>query len=366
VYRLGDIARMLEGELYGAADPVVKGLAALHEATPTELSFVAEEKYIDDARASKAMALVVSKDFPEIGKPLIRVLNPRLAWAKLLAAFAPPKEVPAGIHDSAVISPEATLGRNVAVQAHTFIGARSRIGNNVVIYPGVYIGTDVRIGDNTVIYANVVIQDRVQVGKNCILHPGAVLGADGFGFVTTAVGHQKVEHIGTVILEDDVEIGANTTIDRATTGVTLVARGTKIDNLVQVGHNSQIGPQCLITALCGLAGSSVLAGRNTMGGQSGLAGHLTVGEGTVIAARGLVAKDTPGNLFVSGFPARPHKENMRIIAAEHQLPTLVKEFAKLKKELAQMQEREQDMRQRLLEMERRHERQVRERKEDDM
>lgn len=357
---------MLEGELYGAADAEVKGLAALHDATPTELSFVAEEKYIDDARASKAMAFVVSKDFPEIGKPLIRVLHPRLAWAKLLAVFAPPKEIPAGVHETAVIGKDVALGRNVSIQAYTFVGARSRIGNNVVIYPGVYIGADVRIGDNTVLYANVVIQDRVQVGKNCIIHPGAVLGADGFGFVTTANGHQKVEHIGTVIIEDDVEIGANTTIDRATTGVTLVARGTKIDNLVQVGHNAKIGPQCLITGLCGIAGSSILEGRNTMGGQSGLAGHLTVGEGTVIASRGLVAKDTPPNSFVSGFPARPHKENMRIIAAERQLPTLLKEFAQLKKELALMQEREQDLRMRLLEMERRHEREVHERKEDDM
>ncbi|HHT26868.1 MAG TPA: UDP-3-O-(3-hydroxymyristoyl)glucosamine N-acyltransferase [Firmicutes bacterium] len=366
MYRLGDIARMLEGELYGAADAEVKGLAALHEAGPAELSFVAEEKYVDDAKVSKAMALVVSKDFPEISKPLIRVLHPRLAWAKLLAAFAPPKEVPVGVHETAVIGEDVVLGHNVSIQAYAFIKARSRIGNNAVIYPGVYIGADVRIGDNTVIHANAVIQDRVQVGKNCIIHPGVVLGTDGFGFVTTANGHQKVEHIGTVIIEDDVEIGANTTIDRATTGVTLVARGTKIDNLVQVGHNSKIGPQCLITGLCGIAGSSVLEGRNTMGGQSGLAGHLTLGEGTVVAARGLVAKDTPPHSFVSGFPARPHKENMRIIAAEQRLPTLLKEFAQLKKELAQMQEREQDMRMRLLEMERRQERTARERKEDDM
>lgn len=357
--RLSDIARLIDGELLGGADLEIKGLAALADAVPGDLSFAADSKHLDTARTCKASALVVPTDFPDIGKPVIRVANPRMAWAALLEAFAPSVLIPLGVHESAVVGEDVVLGRDVSIQAHAYVGARSRIGANVVVYPGVYIGEDVVIGDNTVLYPNVVIRERVQVGRNCIIHPGAVLGADGFGFVTTAAGHRKVEHIGTVIVEDDVEIGANTTVDRATTGVTIIGSGTKIDNLVQVGHNCQLGPQCLIAAMSGLAGSSVLENRVTMGGQTGIAGHLTVGAGSIVAARGLVAKDIPARSFVSGMPARPHKEVMRTIAAEQKLPELMKDFQRLKKQVEEMSAQADDLRNRILEMERQNERQSR-------
>ena len=209
-------------------------------------------------RTTRAACVVVSRDFPEpdYDKPLIRVAHVRLAWAQILELFAPAVEVPLGVHETAVVSEDAVLGKDVSVQAHAFVGARSRLGDGVVIFPGVYIGEDVTIGDDTWIYPHAVILDRVIIGKRCIIHSGAVLGADGFGYVTTSSGHRKVQHIGTVVIEDDVEIGANSAVDRATTGVTLVGKGTKIDNLVQLGHNVHIGPECLIVALSGVAGSA--------------------------------------------------------------------------------------------------------------
>lgn len=352
MYRLADLARLVGGELLGNANTEIRGAASLEDAVPGDITFAAEERHLERARHTRATAIITPREFPEVDKQAIRVVNPRLAWALVLEAFAPPVEIPLGIHESAVVGEDVVLGKDVSIQAHVVIGARSRLGNNVVVYPGVYIGEDVTIGDNTVIYPNAVIRERLSVGKNCCIHPGAVLGADGFGFVTTSAGHRKVEHIGVVVVEDDVEIGANTTIDRGTTGSTLVGRGSKIDNLVQIGHNVQIGPACMIVALSGVAGSSVLEGRVTLAGQSGVAGHLTVGEGTVVAARGLVAKDTSPRSFVSGFPARPHRENMRILAAEQRLPELLKEFSRLKKQVDEMATREEGLRTRLKEMER--------------
>jgi UDP-3-O-[3-hydroxymyristoyl] glucosamine N-acyltransferase len=359
VYRLADLALLVEGELLGNAHSEIKGAASLEDAGPGDITFAAEHKHLGDARTTRATAVIVPRDFPDVGKAVIRVASPRLAWAVVLEAFAPPVEIPLGIHDTAVIGEDVMLGSDVSIQAYCFVGARTRVGSNVVLYPGVYIGEDVTIGDHTIIYPNAVIRERVKVGKGCIIHAGAVLGSDGFGFVTTSAGHRKVEHIGTVVVEDDVEIGANTTIDRATTGVTLVGAGSKIDNLVQLGHNVQIGPACLLVALSGVAGSAVLGRGVTLAGQSGVAGHLTIGEGCVVASRGLVAKDTPARSFVSGFPARPHKENMRILAAEQRLPELLKDVAQLKRQVEEMAAREADIRARLQETEQELERMAR-------
>jgi UDP-3-O-[3-hydroxymyristoyl] glucosamine N-acyltransferase len=348
VYRLSELARLVQGDLSGRAptkaieETEITGAASLEDAGPTEITFAAEKRMVELAQATRAAAVIVTPDFPELDKPVIRVMHARLAWAKVLEVFAPIADVPLGVHESANVGEAVVLGKDVSIQAHVVVGARTRLGEGVVLCPGVYIGEDVSIGSGTVVYPNAVILDRVKVGKNCLIHAGAVLGADGFGFVSTSSGHRKVQHIGSVVVEDEVEIGANSTVDRATTGVTTVGRGTKIDNLVQLGHNVQIGSECLIVALSGVAGSAVVERRVTLAGQSGVAGHLRVGEGSTVASRGLVAKDTPPGSFVSGFPARPHAENMRMLAAQQRLPALLKDFDQLRRRVARLEEEKEE------------------------
>jgi len=331
--RLVDLVRLLNGDPSGDLNTPIYGAASLADATGGDITFAAEAKYFEQVQATQAAAIIVPRDFPELKIPAIRVSAPRLAWAKVLEVFAPEECIPLGIHQTAWVGADTLMGKDVSVQAHAYIGERVKLGDRVVVHPGAYIGDDVEIGADTVIYANVVIRERVRIGCRCILHPGVVLGSDGFGFVTTSQGHYKVPHIGTVLVEDDVEIGANTTVDRGTTGVTRIGRGTKIDNLVQVGHNVQIGCNCLIVAFVGIAGSSVLQDGVTMAGQSGVAGHLTIGENSVVMSRGLVAGDMPARSVVSGFPARPHTENMRILAEERRLPVLRKTVNAMQKQL---------------------------------
>ena len=211
-----------------------------------------------------------------------------------------------------------------------------KIGAGTILMGGVYIGAETILGENCLVYPNVCIREQLQIGNRVIVHAGAIVGEDGFGFVTLPDGHVKVPHIGTVIIEDDVEIGANTAIERGTCGSTIIGRGSKIGNLVQVGHNVKLGENCLVVAMTGIAGSAIIGDRVTLAGQSGIAGHLTVGNDCVVAARGLVAGDLPPGSFVSGFPARPHRENMRVIAAQRRLPELMDRVKELEGKLARL------------------------------
>lgn len=337
--RLGEIARLVGGELNGPADLEITGAATVDRAGPHEITFAAEKRYFELARSSKAGCIIVPKDAPELERPTLRVQNPRYAWAMVLEAFAPKKEHPVGIHPSAVIGPDVKIGKGVSIQAHVVVGAGSVLGDGVVLCPGVVVGAGCVIGDETFIHPNVTIHDRVQIGKRVIIHPGAVIGSDGFGYVTVNGRHRKIPHIGTVVIEDDVEIGANTTVDRGVCGATRIGRGTKIDNLVQVGHNVEIGEDCLVVAMAGIAGSARLGDRVTLAGQSGVAGHLSVGDDSVVAARGLVARDLPPKSFVSGFPARPHRETMRVIAATQKLPEALESLSKLAKRVEELESR---------------------------
>jgi UDP-3-O-[3-hydroxymyristoyl] glucosamine N-acyltransferase len=229
------------------------------------------------------------------------------------------------------------LGQGCEIGALAFIGDNVTIGSGSMIYPGVVIEDDVKIGKNTLIFPNVVIRDRSEIGDNVQIHAGSVIGADGFGYVTVNGKHFKVPQIGRVVIGDDVEIGANVTIDRATTSVTLVEKGTKIDNLVQIAHNCKIGQDNLIIALVGVAGNTKLGNRVTMAGKSSVVGNLTLGDDTVIAAHALVINSLPPNSFVSGVPARPHAEDMRIQAAAGRLPELLKEIKELQKKVTDLE-----------------------------
>lgn len=330
---LGEIARLVGGELVGSAHMVIEGVAGMDEAGPGQITFAVDLKALSKAQASKAAALIVPKDAKDVGRPHIRVLEPKMAFASVLAAFAPVYPVHPGIHPTAVIEGGVHLGRNVSVGAHVYVGVGSSIGDDVIIHPGVYIGPDVQVGEKSLLHANVVVRERTIIGKRVVLNAGCIIGADGFGFVTSQGRHQKVPQIGNVAIGDDVEIGANTCIDRATCGTTEIGRGTKIDNLVQIGHNAKVGEDCLVVAMSGIAGSAKIGNRVTLAGQTGISDHVTVGDQSVVAARGLVAGDLPPRSFVSGFPARPHPENMRIVAATRRLPNLLKRVEELEERL---------------------------------
>ena len=331
------MAKLVAGELVGNANLVVAGVAPIAEAGPREISFAENPKVLAKYKnLTQAAALIVPREAKEVGRPHIKVANPRLAFAQVLKEFAWAPDVKPGIDPSAVIDKTAQLGNDVIIGPQVVVGSKAKIGKGTVLMGGVYIGSGTVLGENCLVYPHACIRERVQVGNGAIIHAGAVIGEDGFGFVSLPSGHVKVPHIGTVIVEDEVEIGANSAIERGTCGATIIGRGTKIGNLVQIGHNVRIGENCLVVAMTGIAGSAILGNRVVLAGQSGVAGHLTVGDDCVVAARGLVAGDvTPGS-FVSGFPARSHKENMRILAAERRLPELLKRVKQLEQQLERL------------------------------
>jgi UDP-3-O-[3-hydroxymyristoyl] glucosamine N-acyltransferase len=265
--------------------------------------------------------LRTGKDAPV---PSIHVADPRLALAVLLEMFGPEPEHPRGVHPTAAIAASAQLDRDVAIAAYAVIGDRARVGAETVVYPHAYVGPDAIVGSRCVLHPRVVVGERVHIGDRVVLHAGAVLGADGFGFVPGRDGHRKIPQVGTVVVGDDVEIGANTTVDRATLGETRIGEGTKIDNLVQVAHNVHIGRRCLIAAQVGIAGSSVIEDGVMLAGQVGVSDHVRIGAGAVVLAGAGVLKDVPPGVTVSGFPARPHREELQQQAMRRRLPELMR------------------------------------------
>lgn len=337
MYSLGYLAQLVSGELIGEPEQTVRGAAAVAEAGPDEITFASDAATIATARESRAGAVIVPKDASDVGRPMIRVDNPRLAFAIVLEQFAPPVEMPTDIDETARIADDVSLGKGTVVGAYAVIGPGTTLGDNVCIHPGVYIGRDVTVGADTIMYPGVVVLDRVHIGRRVILHPGAVIGSDGFGFVPVDGHHRKVPQIGTVVIEDDVEVGVNSAVARATVGTTRVGRGTKLDGFVYVAHNATVGDNVVIAGMSALAGSAIVDDDVTLAGQTAVIGRVRVGRGSVVAARGLVASDLPPRSFASGFPARPHAENMRILAAQRRVPELLKTVARLEKRLAALE-----------------------------
>ncbi len=342
-FTLKEIAEIVGGELVGDPNIVITGISGIKEAKEGDITFLANPKYYSLMKTTKASAIITSKDVKNSSKPIIRTNNPSWAFAKVVSLVAP-KDVmhPQGIHPTAIISPSARLGRDVAVGAYTIIEDEVDIGEGTIIYGGCYIGHHTRIGKKCLIYPNVSIRERIEIGNRVIIHSGAVIGSDGFGFATVRGVQEKIPQIGTVVIGDDVEIGANVTIDRARFDKTVIGKGTKIDNLVQIAHNVIIGENCIIVAQAGISGSTTLGKNVILAGQAGLVGHIHIGDGAIVAAQAGVTKSVPPNTKVSGYPAKPHDVAKRVNACVQRLPQLYKKVKELEKKIEELQEKLKD------------------------
>ena len=333
-FTLYELAQACGGKLIGDPNAEVTGVASLSEAGPNDITFFADPRYVVQLRKTRAAAVFVPLDFAGSIQPAqIYVANPSRAFEQVVLKLAPkPLVFAPGIHSTAVVDPSAKLGNGVSIQAHAVIEVGTRIGDNSVIGVGSYIGHESVIGESCLIYPNVTIRERTKIGARVIVHSGAVIGADGFGFETVDGRYQKLPQIGIVQIDDDVEIGANTTIDRARFGRTWIQAGVKIDNLVQIAHNVIIGKNSIIAAQTGISGSTRVGENVKMAGQVGVIGHLTIEDDTVIAAQSGISRDLPGGAWF-GSPAVPLQEAKRQIALIHRLQKLVDRIKAIEKKL---------------------------------
>jgi UDP-3-O-[3-hydroxymyristoyl] glucosamine N-acyltransferase len=338
---LGQIAQMVNGELIGDAGVIITGISGLKEAKSGDISFLANPKYGHLLDSTQASAVITSRQTVCSNRPIIRTDNPSLAFSQMVSIVA--KETirhPQGVSQSAYISPQAKLGKNIAVGQFAIVEAGAVIGDDTIIYGGVYIGYNSQIGNNCLIYSNVSIRERIIIGNRVIIHCGAVIGSDGFGFADVGAGVQeKIPQVGIVVISDDVEIGANVTIDRARFDRTVIGKGTKIDNLVQIAHNVVTGENCIIVAQAGISGSTVLGKNVILAGQVGLAGHLEIGDGCIVAAQSGVSKSLEANTKVFGYPAKPHNEAKRINAYINNLPQLHDKIKLMEKKIAELEKK---------------------------
>ncbi len=325
-----EIARFLGGRLVGDGDVVIRGLAKIEEAGRGDLSFIANIKYTRFLDTTQAGAVLVAPGARSTTTTVIEVTDPYADFLRMLEMFHAQRPwLEPGVHASAVIAPDAVLGAGVAVGALSFIGPRSVVGEGTVIYPQVTIAADVIVGRHCQIHSQVSLREQVRLGDRVIIHDGAVIGSDGFGFALQDGAYHKIPQLGTVTIGDDVEIGANTTVDRATLGETVIQRGTKLDNLIQVAHNVVVGADTVIAAQTGISGSARIGERCRIGGQVGIAGHLRMGDGVQVAAQAGIAGDVPAGEVISGSPARPHALWKRIEASLTRLPDLFRRVREL-------------------------------------
>jgi len=327
-----DLAALAGGTLHGDGSVRIAGVAALDRAGPADLSFLGNAKYLDEFRASRAGAVFVTRaHLEERGAPAVRIVvaDPQRAMLAALQALYPAPPRPRGVEPTAIIEAGASLGADCYVGHHAVVGRNAKLGSRTVLMAGVVIGEGAELGEDCLLHPHVALYPGTVVGARVTLHAGVRLGVDGFGYVPGKDGHAKIPHVGRVVIADDVEIGANTTIDRGSVGDTTIGRGTKIDNLVQIGHNCRIGEHCFIMAQVGVSGSTHVEDGCILAGQAGLGGHLTVGRGARIGGQAGVMGDVPAGATYSGYPARPHQDAMRALSAMFRLAPIIRDLEEL-------------------------------------
>jgi len=333
-----EIAEFIGAEVIGDENIVITGISGIKEASPGDITFLANPKYFPLLEKTTASAVIVPQDIISSSKTILRTENPSLAFTQVISWLFPSQiKHPQGIHPTAILGKEVRLGKNVSIGAYTVISDNVLIDDGTIIYPNCYIGYETKIGKNTLIYSGVSIRERVTVGQRVIIHSGTVIGSDGFGFVTLDNKHHKIPQVGTVEIGDDVEIGANVTIDRARFDKTIIGSGTKIDNLVHIAHNVVIGENSLIVAQVGISGSTTLGKNVILAGQVGLVGHINLGDNVIVMAQSGVSKSIPPNTTVWGYPAKPADIAKRINACVQNLPRLYKTVDMLKKKIEELE-----------------------------
>jgi UDP-3-O-[3-hydroxymyristoyl] glucosamine N-acyltransferase len=330
--RLGEIAELLNGELSGGGEVEITGVSGMEDAREGDITFITAKKQVPAASGTGASCVMVKEFFPDLDKTQLKVEDPRYAFAVLLGRFHARDFGPPGISGLAYVAEDAVTGEGVSVQAFACVSAGVAIGRETVIMPGVFIGPGVKVGERCVIYPNVAIMDGTVVGDRVVIHAGSVVGSDGFGYIQRGGRHVKVPQVGGVVIGEDVEIGACVAIDRATTGNTVIGRGAKIDNLVQVAHNVTIGEDCVVVAQVGIAGSARIGNYCMIGGQAAVADHASLEDGAMLAGRtgamGHVKKGAYG-----GTPAIPHREWLKATALFGRLPEFVKRISALEEKM---------------------------------
>lgn len=337
-FKATEIASFLSGEVVGNGDVKVSNVSKIEEGKPGSLAFLANNKYEEFIYTTEASVVLVNNTFipkQEIKATLIKVENAYEAFASLLELYVQAKSaILSGIEQPSFISETAVVGNDIYLGAFACIGKNAKVGDNTKIYPQVNVGNNVSIGKNCIIYAGVKIYDDCVIGDNCILHANVVIGSDGFGFAPQKDGsYKKIPQIGNVILEDDVEIGASTTIDCGTMGSTIIRKGVKLDNLIQIAHNVEIGDNTVMAAHCGVSGSTKIGKNCVFGGQVGVVGHITIGDKVSVAAQSGIAKTVMEGEVILGSPALPVKDAMRAVAVYKNLPDLQRDVTQLKKEM---------------------------------
>jgi UDP-3-O-[3-hydroxymyristoyl] glucosamine N-acyltransferase len=342
--KLKEIASLVKGHLTGNDGVEITGVSSLEDAQRGEITFLEKSKQLSHLQKIKASAVILSEDLSESfkslyssnqinskGISLLWVQNSRLAFTQVMELFRKEEDFGKGIHPTVILGKGNRIDPSAVIAPYAVLGENVEIGSGTLIGSFAYIGSDVRIGSNCLIYPHVSLMKGVEIGKRCIIHPGAVIGSDGFGFIPDGAAHRKVPQLGNVVLEDDVEIGANVTIDRATLGTTRIGKGAKFDDLVHIAHNVEIGEGSLLAAQVGIAGSTKIGKKVIFGGQAGLVDHLDIGDEVHIGAQAGVIKSFPPKTVISGYPARPHAQAMRVYAAMQKLPELIKKIEKLLK-----------------------------------
>ncbi len=318
--RLSELAERLGAELRGEGTEEITGIAGIEQAVSGQVTFVSNKKYVPLARTTQASAVLVEPEFPTIDTPTLRIADPYLACARAIELFYQAPIYPQGIHATAVIAPSASIGLRAHVGAYVVIGEGVVIGDDAVLHPHVVLYPHVVAGARLLAHAHAVVREHCRLGDDVILQNGVVIGGDGFGFARTSTGWRKIVQSGPAVLEDSVEVQANACVDRASIGETRVRRGAKIDNLVQVGHGSEVGEDTLLCAQVGLAGSSKIGSNVILAGQVGVAGHCTIGDGVVATAQSGIPGDVPPGKLVSGYPAIDNRQWLRSVALFHRLP----------------------------------------------